>query len=699
MGEARAAFLLYLAAAVFLAWPVSGVAGTELLTTHFDSFGHLWRAWLVERTGPLSLDWLRETDLLLYPHGANLPGGSVLQGLHGSTCTLALYALTRFLPAALAWNLAVVLALALTGTASFLLVREVTGSRRAAALGGLLLLTSPGYLEETFEGVLESTALFPLLLFLYFGVRWIRRRHRSDLAACGLLFGVAGLTSVYQGFVALVAVLAAWLWLDGSTARRGAVVLALLASLLAIGPGSLWSEASGLLLSPRTASEILRQAPDDPHRPGPVEAVHRVLRDSLAPGDFLDRSAPRSLKNHGLQPLHFFAVLGLVLAFPRAWPWGVAGLAFGLWALGPYVIRHGPALGSPAPAWLLYALAPPLAEIRPGRLWMAVQICAMVSAGWGLRVLLERLAGSTTRIAFVLLAVAALALVDLLYLPPFLYPCSTVSTQVPAFYERVRQDPSARALVEWPLFPASGVLWGRAMHAQTLHGKALVNSGMRGAESMEVLHGWIGSNGLLAFLVEPSPREVTQQDVAALADEGIRYVVVHDRVPAGPHHFFPQDREVQLFPVRLLDGLDTFLGPPAVREDGLLAWETRGPGGPGPAAGRYDPRAFPNAWVRFPASREPQTALLAPAHPVDGAVRVSFWFRCRAGAQDLDAAVVDRSGGVALAAASLQAHPREWRRVDLAWPAPARGDLALSFSRAGGELRTVELYRVEVTRP
>lgn len=698
MRDARAAFLLYLAAAVFLAWPVAGAPGTDLLTTHFDSFGHLWRAWLMERTGPLSLDWLRETDLLLYPHGANLPGGSMLQGLHGSTCTLALYLLTRVLPAALAWNLSVVLALALTGTAAYLLVREVTGDRRAAALGGLLLVTSPGYLEETFEGVLEGTALFPLLLFLCFGVRWLRERRGADAAACGLLLVLAALTSVYQGFVALVAALAVYLWLDGSRVRRGAVVLVLLASLLAIGPGSLWREASGLLLSPPTAAEILGQAPDDPHRDGPVEAVHRVLRDSLAPGDFLARSSPESLKSHGLQPLHFFAVLGLVLAFPRAWPWAMAGLVFGLWALGPYVIRQGPVLGSPAPAWLLYALAPPLAEIRPGRLWMAVQICAMVSAGLGLKVLLDRLAGSTTRMALVLVAVAALAVVDLVYLPPFLYPCSTVPAQVPAFYERVRQDPATRALVEWPLYPASGVLWGRALHAQTRHGKPLVNSGMRGAESIEVLRGWLTSNALLAFLVDSS-REVSPRDVAALADQGVRYVVVHDRVPADPLRFFPQDREVQLFPVRLLDGLERFLGPPAVREDGVLAWETRGSGGAAPPPERYDARAFPKAWVRFPASPEPQWAVLEPAHPLDGAVRVSFWFRCREGAQDLDVSVVDRTAGAALAAASLPAEAREWRRVDLAWPAPAQGDVVLSFSRAGGSLRTLELYRVEVTRP
>lgn len=697
MRDARSAFLLYLAAAVFLAWPVAGAAGTDLLTTHFDSFGHLWRAWLMERTGPLSLGWLRESDLLLYPHGDNLPGGSLLQGLHGATCTVALYVLTRFLSVALAWNVSVVLALALTGTAGYLLVREITGSRRAAALGGLLLLTSPGYLEETFEGVLEATALFPLLLFLYFGVRWLRDRGRADAAGCGLMFVLAGLTSVYQGFVALVVALGVYLWLDGSTARRGAVVLALLASLLAVGPGSLWREASGLLLSPVSASEILGQAPDDPHRAGPAEAVHRVLRDSLAPADFLARSSPESLKSHGLQPLHFFAVLGLVLAFPRAWPWAAAGLVFGLWALGPYVIRHGPVLGSPAPAWLLYALAPPLAEIRPGRLWMAVQICAMVSAGLGLRVLLDRLAGSPARSAFVLVAVAGLAVVDLVYLPPFLYPCSTVPARVPAFYERVRQDPATRALVEWPLYPASGVLWGQALNAQTVHGKALVNSGMRGAGSVEVLRGWLESNALLAFLVDSS-RDVPARDVAALADAGVRYVVVHDRVPAGPQRFFPQDREVQLFPVRLLDGLERFLGPPAVREDGVLAWEIRGPGGAAPTA-RYEAGAFPDAWVRFPASREPQAAVLTPAHPLDGAVRLSFWFRGREGAQDLDVAVVDRKAGAALAAAALQADSREWRRVDLSWPAPAQGDLALSFSRAGGALRTVELYRVEVTRP
>lgn len=697
------ALLLYLALALFLAWPVAGAPATDFLTTHFDSFGHLWRAWNLGRTGLGSLDWLRDSDLLLYPTGSNIPGGSVVAAVHGSTCVLTLYLLTRVLPEALAWNLSLVLAITLTGWAAWLLVREVTGSARAAWLAGLLLLLSPGYLEEAFEGVLEGAALFPLLLYLLFAIRWLRsRRRREGLAALAFL-ALATLTSVYQAIMALAASLAVFLVLDRSVARRAAVVLALFTAMLVVRQfheaGSAWREASGLLLSPAAASEILVEPPDDLDREGAGQAVYQVLRDSVAPADFFWRSSPESLKSHCLQPLHFFAFLGLLLAFRRTWPWALAGLCFGLWALGPYVIRHGPVLGPAAPAWLLYAVAPPLAEIRPGRLWMAAQICAMVGAGLGLRVLLDRVAGSATRVAFVMVAVALLALVDFLCLPPFLNPCSVVSGEVPAFYERVREDPSTRALVEWPLFPATGVLWGKALHAQTRHGKSLVNCGMRGPETLDVLRRWQAENALVRFLVDPdATTPVGRDDVQALSGLGIRYVVVHDRVPADPFRFFPQDREQQLFPVCLLDGLERFLGPPAVREDGLLAYETVPAADPGERS--YDRQAFSETWLRFPPSATPQRAVLEPREEPRAAARVSFWFRCREGSEVLEASVEDR--GAPLARARIVAERDDWKRVDLPLARPYRGGghLTLSLARPGSpSARTVELYRVEVTRP
>lgn len=695
------AFLLYLALALFLAAPVAGAPATDFLTTHFDSFGHLWRAWLLDREGPL--DGLRDSDLLLYPHGSNIPGGSALAGLHGSTCVLTLWALTRVLPPALAWNLAVVLSLALTGYAAYLLARQVCGSRRAAWLAGLLLLLSPGYLEETFEGVLEATALFPLLLCLLFALRGLRSRARRDWVAAGAWFVLAALTSVYQGILAAVAGFCVYLALDPSTFRRVTVVLALCTALFALRlvHQEPWREASGLLLSPRAAAEILVEPPDDPARQAPVQIVSQLLQDSVAPADFFWRSSPESLKSHCLQPLHFFALLGLLWAFRKTWPWALAGLLFGLWALGPYVLLYGPSLGPPAPLWLLYAFAPPLAEIRPGRMWMAAQICAMLGAALGLRALLDRVGGSAPRAVFVLATVATLALVDYLFLPPFLNPCAVVSGRVPAFYERVRQDPSARALLEWPLFPASGALWGQALHAQTVHGKSLVNCGFRGPETRAVLQRWQAENALLDFLVvQRTSRPVEPRDVQALASQGVRYVVVHDRVEAEAFRFFPQDRLQQLFPVRLLDGLERFLGPADVHEDGLLAWETTPGALPAVPPDPADYTAYGDAWARFAPSAAPQRAVLEPLEEPLAAARVSFWFRSREGDQDLEATVEDR--GSVLARGRLAAQQRAWQRVDLPLSPPylGGGRLRLVLSRpAASDFRTVELYGVEVTRP
>ena len=113
---------------------------------------------------------------------------------------------------AAAHNFCVFFQRALSAFAAWLLVRELTGNRSAALLGGLIFGFFPYAMERSLEQLnLTSTGFLPLVLF--FLLRWRRSRRLGDAVGFGACFGLNALCSWHLGILcSLVVAPALLLW-------------------------------------------------------------------------------------------------------------------------------------------------------------------------------------------------------------------------------------------------------------------------------------------------------------------------------------------------------------------------------------------------------------------------------------------------------------------------------------------------------
>ena len=124
--------------------------------------------------------------------------------------------------ALLAQNIAVLLALALSGWAMFLLLREMIGYRDAALIGGMLYAFHSYTLHEVPRVQVLSIQWWPLaILFLY---RAFRSGLWKDAALFGLFFLLQGLSSTYSliyfSMMLLLWIPGVFLWAKRSHAVR-----------------------------------------------------------------------------------------------------------------------------------------------------------------------------------------------------------------------------------------------------------------------------------------------------------------------------------------------------------------------------------------------------------------------------------------------------------------------------------------------
>jgi len=182
-----AAYIFYLAVAAIITWPLLQVFSTRLVGHPFgDSYEYIRHIWWIKhalQTGqPIFFQ-----PLLAYPHG--LPGG-LLWGEPLQSFPAWLFAFV--MPLSAAYNLMVLLRLALNGGAMYFLVWKLTGVRGAALLSGVIFLAYPamqGQLAAGHEGLL---ALWPAPLYAYALVRLRQTADRRWILA-GALFFVLGI--------------------------------------------------------------------------------------------------------------------------------------------------------------------------------------------------------------------------------------------------------------------------------------------------------------------------------------------------------------------------------------------------------------------------------------------------------------------------------------------------------------------------
>ncbi len=454
----------YALAAGALTWPLLRDFATFTIgEVTFDERHAIWVLWYTLQAATTEAGW-PWTTWLHHPYGISL----LVDGVGPLNALLAL----PFWPwgPAAAYNGVALTGLALSGWCLYALARHAGLDRGPAFIAGLLFMAWPihliavmGHLEKLFTGLLPLSALAG-------SVAGDPRRSRLALTAPALVLLAALLQNGNQFVFALlgVAIAGAWRLLAAQPEHRRAVFRR-----LAVGAVLAIALCAPLLLAIATTMRhpwmvVSLGAYSEYYSPDVLHLVlpswHQASGTWLYPdpsplSDFTWRtSLPAVTRTSGWygSGLETAVTIPIVAAGlgaiawrhdrRRALPYLVAGVAFAVLSLGPWLRVAGrgrPELRVPLP-YLVLQKVPGFNVMRtPGRFMLIGSAGFAVAAGFGAAALVRRRPGHA---GLILTAAAGLALAECWPRP---WPQSPVP-QVPEFYRTLARDPGAFAVLDLP---------------------------------------------------------------------------------------------------------------------------------------------------------------------------------------------------------------------------------------------------------
>lgn len=198
-------YSLYLLAAVWITWPLVTVFSTRLVGHPFgDSYEYARHIWWIKTTlqngGPLFHD-----ALLAYPDGLsnNWLWGNPLQSFPAWLLAFAM-------PLPAAFNLSLLLTLALNGWAVYVLAAHLTGQRGPAWVSGLVFMAYPTFQGHIAAGHTGLLVLWGIPLYVYGLIRLRESRNRRWLLFTALFFLVSLLGNTLILIYMLLPITALW---------------------------------------------------------------------------------------------------------------------------------------------------------------------------------------------------------------------------------------------------------------------------------------------------------------------------------------------------------------------------------------------------------------------------------------------------------------------------------------------------------
>lgn len=543
-----------LALAVALTWPAAISPGAVLIGHPGDDvWNHVWGyAWVAERLGEGALP--SHTDLLAWPAGGSLYFIDTAQAV-------ALAPLTWLWGAAVAYNAAMILGIAGSTFAAWLLARRVCGAPWPAALAALIYGASPHLMGQAYNGISETVAAWGFPLALWAAHALLERPGPRAALRLGLAGAAAALVSWYGGLFAAIG--AGVLMLHAMVrAPRVAVralpwaALAGVLALVAVSP-ALWAFRETLEAPDALVTRDLDFVT--------ASLTQHNLTDALAmvrPG----RTPSPDLKALFGEDLVIIVYLGLVglgaaalgLARGRRGevaPWVAIAAVFFVLSLGPYLYWDGqhPLIDGrkiPLPFLPLFDALPLLSRVsHPFRFVQGVGLAVGVLAAVGL----ARVSRPGTRQAALSLGLCGLALLEFATISPATLPIPSSDAAIPRMSQALRGGEGAvlDLPMSLPNLERAVYLWYQTAHHRP------VPWGLN--EPMPAL---LLENRLTATLLTieagggtslPSSLPVLDLKLGAraLAAQGLGHLVVHEKL-------YPPEKRAAV--LALLTGL---LGPPS----------------------------------------------------------------------------------------------------------------------------------------
>jgi hypothetical protein len=524
--------------AVFLSFALLAIAGTWPLAPHLsthvtDHFGdgalHMWNTWWVDQAlvhgqSPFF------TDAIFYPNGVSL----VTQNFAWFHILPSLL-LQPFTNDIAAFNIAVLLNLALCGFIAFWVILQLCGDPRAALLGGAIYMLWPYRMARLDLPNTLATYWIPLfLIFLLFSVQ--RRQWRYALLAgiCFALVGYARWQFLIPAMILGVILFLFSMATQPREERRRALTIVVGAGLVAL---LLLAPAAGLLLGEDVSHDDLERDGEELLMSADLLAfatpaqLHTLVSDYTAPlydRYYFDREALRRRPAYiGLLPL-ILAVLGVFYQRRRTLPWVIMALVMLLLALGPAWRVNGHIYeGVPT----LYGLLSPggiLTLMRnPERFVMFIALPIAVLSAWGWSGLLENYVNN--KAAAWLLTAIAIALV----FAEFYAPQTVLRDRgKPSLYGELAAEEGEFALLNLPFDNLKARSY---MGDQLLHGRAIVQGNLSRVPASA--DRFVDDNAFLSTLdvtgeMAPQFSDIGRQ-LSDLSAVGVRYLLLHkDKVGA-----------------------------------------------------------------------------------------------------------------------------------------------------------------------
>jgi hypothetical protein len=452
--SALAALTIISALVVFATWPQAARLGTAV-TDFGDPLLNAWiLAWVAHAIvhDPLHLFntniFFPEQNTLAYSETLIVPAILAAPLLWGGVDPMFVQ------------NLWVLLGYALSGLATFLLVRELTGHEGAALVSGVVFALYPYRIDQYPHVQSQMTFWLPLALFI------VARMRRAPSLRLGLWLGVViaaeMYSCVYYGIYGpiVIAVIAAAAVVTAERPHRATILrslsLAAVVAALCIAPLLKPYLAASRVVGTRSIQEVASGSarPSDYLHANPDNAMHG---DDRRPG----------IGEHRLFPGYVAPVLAVAAMVPPFSP-----LTFGYLAGAATTFDLSLGLNGVGYRWL-YDWVPGFHALRiPARLGMFFGLTLAVLAGFGVaRAVRARRALVQTTFVIVTIGLVTLESrsrpLDL----------SHLADQSPAVYSWLAQQPPA-VVCEYPV----GNLQGRAgpqdatyMYYSTRHWQRLVN--------------------------------------------------------------------------------------------------------------------------------------------------------------------------------------------------------------------------------
>jgi hypothetical protein len=224
---------LFVLLTIGMTWPQT--AGlVDRAAPHHDVYFNLWRLeWFAHALATRPSHLLDGNIFYPEPRTLTLSDAMIVEGLVGAPL------IWLGLPPLLVHNLLLLGAIALSGAAMFALVRELTRSRGAGVVAGIVFAFVPYRFEHYMHMELQWTIWMPLaFLFLH---RTIENGRKRDAIGLGVMIGLQMLSSIYYGvflgtLIALCAVLLVFTDRRTSFGRSlGALTIAGLVAIAVIG--------------------------------------------------------------------------------------------------------------------------------------------------------------------------------------------------------------------------------------------------------------------------------------------------------------------------------------------------------------------------------------------------------------------------------------------------------------------------------